>query len=302
MNPVKVSVVIPVYNTAEYLSEAINSILQQSLQEIEIIVINDGSKDDSLQILKELSLQDAKINVISFDKNVGVSVCRNKGIEVARGEFIYFFDSDDILSFDCLELCYQKMLTEEYDFLIFDGVSFYQDNLNSGFNPNYERTQYLKNIDYSGKEILKELYKHKGYSCSVCLCFIRKEYLTAIKLKFLPGVLYEDVLFTIILYLSAQKVGFIQRVFFRRRIRPNSTMTSSISQKNIDYRLIVCNEILNYKNEFTDVESKKVLNLEVQNVLKFLIKNLFRSRQIGLLLKNSYDIGFLIFQTFKTNH
>jgi len=296
MSPVKVSVIIPVYNTAEYLSEAINSILQQSLHEIEIIAINDGSEDDSLQILEELSLQDARINVISFDKNVGVSVCRNKGIEVARGEFLYFFDSDDILSFDCLELCYQKMLNEDYDFLIFDGVSFYQDNLNSGFNPNYERTQYLKNIDYSGKEILKELHKHKGYSCSVCLCFIRKEYLTAIKLEFLPGVLYEDVLFTIILYLSAQKVGFIQRVFFRRRIRPNSTMTSSISQKNIDYRLIVCNEILNYKNEFTDVESKKMLNLEIRNVLKFLIKNLIRSCQIKLFLINSRRILILIFR------
>ena len=72
MNSIKVSVIIPVYNTAEYLSEAINSILQQSLQEIEIIAINDGSEDDSLQILKKLSLTDSRIKVISFEKNVGV--------------------------------------------------------------------------------------------------------------------------------------------------------------------------------------------------------------------------------------
>jgi len=298
MNPVKVSVVIPVYNTAEYLSEAVNSILQQSLQEIEIIAINDGSEDDSLQILKQLSLTDSRIKVISFDKNVGVSVCRNKGIEVARGEFLYFFDSDDILGEDCLELCYQRMMDQDFDFLIFDGVSFYQGDMTTGFNPNYERTRYLSKNVYTGTEILKELNQHKGYSCSVCLCFIRKDYLTAIKLKFLPGVLYEDVLFTIILYLSAQKVGFIQRSFFRRRIRPNSTMTSSVNQKNINYRLIVCKEIIRYKNEFTDVESKKMLNLQVQNVLKFLVKNLFHSHQIGLLLTNSFDISLLIFQTF----
>lgn len=298
MNPVKVSVVIPVYNTAEYLSEAVNSILQQSLQEIEIIAINDGSEDDSLQILKKLSLTDNRIKVFSFDKNVGVSVCRNKGIEVAKGEFMYFFDSDDILSYDCLELCYQKMAEERYDFLIFDGVSFYQGETKTGFNPNYERTRFLTKNIYTGTEILRELNQHNGYSCSVCLCFIRREYLTAIKLEFLPGVLYEDVLFTIILYLSAKRVGFIPRSFFHRRIRPNSTMTSTVTQNNINFRLIVCKEIIRYKNEFTDIESKKMLNLQVQNVLKFLIKNLFRSHKIGLLLTNSYEISKLIFLTF----
>ena len=298
MNPVKVSVVIPVYNTAEYLSEAVSSILQQSLQEIEIIAINDGSVDDSLHILNQLASTDLRIKVISFDTNVGVSVCRNKGIEVAQGEFLYFFDSDDILGDDCLEMCYQKMMDQEYDFLIFDGVSFYQGEMTTGFNPNYERTRYLTKNVYTGTEILKELNQHKGYSCSVCLCFIRKQYLTAIKLEFLPGVLYEDVLFTIILYLSAQKVGFIQHSFFRRRIRPNSTMTSSVTQKTINYRLIVCKEIIGHKKEFSDIESKKMLNLQVRNVLKFLIKTLFHSRQMGLLLKNSIDIARLIFQTF----
>jgi len=286
MNPVKVSVIIPVYNTAEYLTEAINSIVQQSLQDIEIIAINDGSDDDSLSILETFSQKDTRIQVMSFDKNVGVSVCRNKGIEMASGEFLYFFDSDDILNSDCLELCYQKMMDDVYDFLIFDGASFYQQDIKKGFSPNYERTQHLTKSLYTGKEILKELNQHNGYSCSVCLSFIRKDYLNAIGLEFLPGVLYEDVLFTIILYLSAQRVGFIKRSFFHRRIRPNSTMTSSVSQRNIDYRLIVCKEILRYKKEFPDSESKRLLNLQVRNVLKYLIKNLFRSRQIRLFLSN----------------
>lgn len=299
MNPIKVSVVIPVYNTSEYLTEAVNSISQQTLRDIEIIAINDGSQDNSLDILEHLSKKDTRIKVISFERNVGVSVCRNKGIELAKGEFIYFFDSDDILSIDCLELCYQKMLDEASDFLIFDGVSFFHGEMKTGFNPNYERTQYLTNKIYTGKEILRELNQHNGYSCSVCLCFIRIDYLKTINLEFLPGVLYEDVLFTIILYLSAQKVGFIKRSFFRRRIRPNSTMTSSVTQKNIDYRLKVCKEILKYKKRFPDSESKRLLNLQVRNVLKFLIKTLFHSRQIGLLLANNYTISLLIFQTFK---
>jgi len=286
MNPVKVSVIIPVFNTAKYLTEAINSIQHQSLQDIEIIAINDGSEDESFQILVELSKTDDRIKVISFDKNVGVSICRNSGMERAKGEFLYFFDSDDILNYDCLELCYQKMSNETFDFLIFDGISFYQEGIKTGFNPNYERTQYLSKNLYSGKEILKELNKHNGYSCSVCLCFIRKSYLDSIGLKFYPEVLYEDILFTIILYLSSQKVSFINRSLFKRRIRPNSTMTSSISQKNIDYRLIICKEIIKYKDEFTDSDSKQLLNLQVRNVLKYLIKNLLHSHQIILFLSN----------------
>lgn len=299
MNSIKVSVVIPVYNTAEYLTEAINSILIQSLHDIEIIAVNDGSEDNSLQILKQLALVDSRLKVISFDRNVGVSVCRNKGIEAANGEFLYLFDSDDILSNDCLELCYQKLSESTYDFIIFDGVSFYQEGTNTGFSPNYERTKYLKNNSYSGKQILQELQKHKAYSCSVCLCFIRVEYLKKLGLRFYPGVLYEDVLFSIILYLSAKKVGFVNRSFFQRRIRPNSTMTSSISQKSLDYRFIVSNEILNHKKDFSDVESIQLLNLQVRDILKYLVKNLIHSQRFKLFLTNISKIVSLYFQALK---
>jgi len=290
MESIKISVIIPVYNTAKYLNEALSSITNQTLKDIEIITVNDGSADNSLEILNQFSKIDTRIKVISFDKNVGVSVSRNAGIEKAKGEFVYFFDSDDILDPDCLELCYLKCLEDKTDFLIFDGVSFVHEGVKSAFNPNYERTHHLKNKIYSGKEILLELNKHNGYSCSVCLSFIRSEFLKKIDLKFYPGILFEDVLFTIILYLSAEKVNFINRSFFHRRIRSNSTMTTSIDQQNIEYRLKVCSEIIQYKKVFTDTTSKSLLDLQVRNVLKFLIKNLIRSFQYRLFLANMFKI------------
>lgn len=290
MNGIKVSVIIPVYNSAEYLFEAIDSILQQTLQGIEVIAVNDGSSDNSLQILQQFSQVDTRVKIVSYDENVGVSVCRNTGMKNASGEFLYFFDSDDILDSDCLELCYEKSLKEKLDLLIFDGVSFYHDGVKTAFNRSYERTQHLANKVYSGKELVNALHENNGYSCSVCLCFVRMDYLRKINLTFYPGVFFEDVLFTITLYLSAVRAGFINRSFFHRRIRQNSTMTTAISQKSINHRLIICNEIILKKNDFSDKESQALLNLEVRNVLKFLIKSLLRSFQVRMLFGNMLSI------------
>ena len=119
MKPVKVSVIIPVYNTELYVRQTIQSILGQTLHDIEIITVDDGSTDNSLSILSELAEQDHRIKIFAH-KNQGVSVARNIGLEQASGEFIYFMDSDDLLEKDTLEICYQKCLDEQLDFVFFD--------------------------------------------------------------------------------------------------------------------------------------------------------------------------------------
>ena len=106
-NKIKVSVVIPVYNTEKYVREAIESIIHQSLKELEIIIINDGSTDGSPEILKEISNTDHRIQVYT-QTNQGQSTARNFGISHARGKYIYFMDSDDLLEEDALEACYLK--------------------------------------------------------------------------------------------------------------------------------------------------------------------------------------------------
>jgi len=297
MTNIKVSVIIPVYNTSAYLQAAVSSIQNQTLKDFEIIAVNDGSADDSLEILQKLASEDSRLKVISYEKNQGVSVCRNTGLEHAVGQYIYFFDSDDILEPDCLELCYQKMNTDNSDFLIFDGISFYENGIKPSFNASYQRTSLLENKQYTGADLAEFLHQKKAYTCSICLCFIRKSYLDGIALSFYPGVLYEDVLYTIILYLSAQNVSFIRRSFFRRRIRANSTMTSTISQRLIDYRYTVGNELLKEKMNFDDRKMRKLLNLQVRNLFIFLIKSLLRSKQYGLLLRNAFRIKIMLLRS-----
>ena len=97
----KISIIVPIYNTAKYLKRCLDSIMQQSLEDIEIIAINDGSTDNSLEILQKLSKKDARIKIYT-QQNQGLSVARNKGIELAKAEVISFVDSDDTIQKDML--------------------------------------------------------------------------------------------------------------------------------------------------------------------------------------------------------
>ncbi len=104
----KVSVIIPVYNVEKYLKECLDSVVNQTLKDIEIICVNDGSTDNSLQILEEYAIKDDRITVINQD-NKGVGAARNIGLKLARGEYINFLDSDDYLDLQCYEKLYQKI-------------------------------------------------------------------------------------------------------------------------------------------------------------------------------------------------
>ena len=117
-----VSVIIPVYNVEKYLEEALESVINQTLKDIEIIIINDGSTDRSLEIAKGYALKDKRIKIID-QKNQGLSVARNRGIENAKGKYIYFMDSDDYIALETLEVCYKKC--EEYELEMIYFVAFH---------------------------------------------------------------------------------------------------------------------------------------------------------------------------------
>src|SRR5690625_806428 len=152
MKKIKASVIIPVYNTEKYIGEALRSIIHQDLEDIEIIVINDGSTDDSLKIIQTVAEKDARIRIFS-QENKGLSESRNHGIETAGGEFIYFMDSDDILAPGTLSHCYRKCKEEKLDFIFFDAITFGCSDVPSVIN--YQRTHLFAEKVYNGPEILR---------------------------------------------------------------------------------------------------------------------------------------------------
>ena len=126
---IKVSVIVPIYNTEKYVVECLESIVNQTLKEIEIICIDDGSTDNSIEIVKCYS----NIKII-HQKHSGLSIARNTGMQNANGEYIYFCDSDDILVTNALEELYNYSKKNNLDMLCFDGNTFYdQESLKNKF-------------------------------------------------------------------------------------------------------------------------------------------------------------------------
>lgn len=111
-----VTVIIPVYNSEKYISKTIYSVINQTYEDIEIIVIDDCSSDGSLEIVKQLKRENPMIQVIAFEENLGVAYARNKGIDLAKGQFVAFIDADDIWKPDKLEKQVGFMIENAYDF------------------------------------------------------------------------------------------------------------------------------------------------------------------------------------------
>ena len=271
---IKVSVVIPIYNVEKYVKESVLSIINQTLKEIEIILVNDGSTDSSLIIIKELAQQDKRIQIIS-NPNQGLSIARNLGIYRAKGEYIYFFDSDDLLDKETLEICYYKSQLEKLDFLFFDGDVFSEQNLPTG-RFNYKRVIKFDDKTYKGIEILNKQLNDNVYSSSVCLNFINRKFLNDIQLYFYPRIIHEDELFTFILYLKAKRVGLYNASFFHRRVRINSIMNSANNvEKSILGYLMVCRELKNISQQIqTTRREKELIDKRISTLLSIAISKL----------------------------
>ena len=265
-NKIKVSIVIPVYNTEKYVRQAVESVMSQTLKELEIIIINDGSSDGSLDIVQKLTHTDYRIRVYS-QPNQGVSVARNTGISHVHGEYIYFMDSDDLLEEDAMELCYNKCKEAQLDFVFFDALTFFENDVKDAPTLNYKHTEKLEDKIYTGHEALKIQLQNNEYTPSVCLPFIHTGFLKKHSLLFYSGIVHEDQLFTTLLYLKGTRTACIQRTFFHRRMRQNSTMTSKFTIRNIEGYLVVTREILDFKKQATLHETKFIIDLYLSQML-----------------------------------
>ena len=125
MEEIKVSVVMAVYNAERYLRQALGSVCAQTLKEIEIICVDDGSTDGSMEILKEFAGQDDRIKILQhLEKTDGAAAARNMGLQAAKGEYLSFLDADDWFEPDMLEKAYEKASLQELDVLIFDAYVY----------------------------------------------------------------------------------------------------------------------------------------------------------------------------------
>lgn len=267
----KVSIIIPIYNVEKYLRECLDSVINQTLHDIEIICVNDGSTDDSLSILEEYSSHDNRLILIN-KQNGGTSSARNFGIKNAYGEYLYFLDSDDYIDVRAMEILYHISVENDLDVLYFDGQAFFENKLLENNFPSYKQ-YYKRNTAYdkliNGQLLFAQMNKNKEYLPSLCLQFLKASYLKDIKLRFYEGIIHEDNLFTFLCIMQAKRVSHINMPLFYRRVRENSTMTQLKRADNVKVYLICFIETLKFLNEYDySLDIKNEIESHVNQLLK----------------------------------
>lgn len=243
-NPL-VSVIIPVYNTEEYLTECLDSVCNQTLEDIEIICINDASQDNSLDVLKDYANKDNRIILIENEFNQGQSISRNKGLDIARGEYIAFLDSDDYMELDSYEKLYDFAKNYNHDLVVYDAIRFDEEGTKwksvlhkkAGYDKIYVKTNIFEN-----KQLI--------YDTSISK-FIKNEFIKENNFEFLESRLYEDLLFSMEVLCASECLGIYPEVKYNWRVRYGykKSVTQSVSDvKNLKDRLTIIYKILDLLN------------------------------------------------------
>ena len=230
-NKGKVSVIVPVYNVAKYLEECLNSIINQTYKNIEIIIVNDGSTDNSLDIIEIFKNKDNRIKVIS-QENKGISEARNIGLKNTVGEFILYVDSDDYLELNCIKEAVDKINNDCSEMVIFNYTRVYDCDVegkseNVSLNLNTEKV-------YEGKDIAIMLLKNltQGY---VWNKLFRKRNLVENKFEFEKGRTIEDIYPIFKELINSKKVSYINKYNYNYRQRSNSAVHTFNKKAKDDY-------------------------------------------------------------------
>ena len=282
----KVSIIIPVYNVEQFLDKCINSAKEQTLQDIEIILIDDESPDGSPQMCDEYAKKDYRIKVV-HKKNGGLGFARNNGLELATGEYVTFLDSDDFVDMSTYEHLYNLVTKYDLDVVYYKFKRFVneEDILSEKINNDI--------TEYSGKDV-KELMldiiasepsakmDHK-IACSSCTALYRLSIIRENNVKFHSEreLISEDLIFNLDYLKYAQKIAFNDSVHYYYRMNPMS-LTSTVRTDRMDKNI-----------ELYEYIKKNLLNWEL-DIQKGLERNQrlfigYSRSAIKLLLKSSYN-------------
>ena len=233
----KLSVIIPVYNAAPYLCACLDSILGQTLREIEVLCVDDGSTDESAAILTECAAKDERVKVFS-QANMGQGAARNRALGKATGEYVHFMDADDELAAsNALARLVEEMDQKQLDVLFFDaetrpdqGVVIDEDVLRPG--------DYIRRHDYTrvqtGRKIFAEMLRQREFTVSPCLMVLRRSFIEVHVLRFpAERIFYEDNIFMTQVVLAAGRVSHRPWRLYVRKVHAGSTVMSQPTLRHL---------------------------------------------------------------------
>jgi len=223
---IKISVIIPVFNVENFLEDCLNSVINQSLKELEIICINDGSSDSSLEILEKFAKIDSRITVIN-QENKGQGAARNVGIKLAKGEFIGFIDSDDWIDLDFYEKLYDAAVRWDADIACASMIR--KRKHHQKYRVNYKKEQVTDDINEKINlcNSPRQLYTpNKIYK--------KSKLVDEFNLLFPEGVVYEDIVFLIQCLYYLNRLVVVPNTHYWYRVNMNSTVKKKQTKKMIE--------------------------------------------------------------------
>lgn len=282
----KISVILPVYNVEQYIAKSIHSVLNQSYIDFELIVVIDGSKDNSEVIAREFEKTDLRVKVYT-KPNGGLSDARNYGLNMATGEFIYFLDSDDWIEPNLLEDNIKMLEDKNLDFIVF---GFYQDNVDS----NEQLIENIPHIPENNEWINSEPIYFTPYMLNILGYawnkIYRKGYLDKHQIKFTIGVsLVEDILFNAKVYQYADRIVFNPKPYVHYIQRPVVTLTKQFHEQSFEWVKLKHKALQDFLDAWSFDNTQEILASNLIGGLRYCVLNLFRYKnQFNFRQKVSY--------------
>lgn len=283
-----ISVIIPVYNVEQHLEKCLESVLKQSLRDIEVICVNDGSTDGCAKILKKFAANDKRLKVIT-QENKGLSVARNNGLSHATSEYIAYVDSDDFVHPEFLQKLYEMAQEYKADIVGCDFAKIYA-------NEDLPNIQNLKPKEYS--PALPVLLHRKNF---IHFNVWNKLYTRAVikSIDFVPGIYFEDWVYNSCVFAGAKSFVWLGEKLYGYRISDNSIMRSRFNRKKLDDYVTGIHAVRKfYKEKFPD-QWKEVRNTRIARTVKMLMNSARRSHNAQLVadakiaLKKLYNLKLI---------
>lgn len=245
-----VSVVIPVYNSEKFLQSTLDRLVLELERDDEVICIDDGSSDNSLELLQNVAASHPNIRVFSR-KHEGAGATRNFGITQARGDWIYFLDSDDRIEQGAFTALKNLAYKTGADVIYFDVVN---PPTRSALSKRKDARKALSERIWRGRDYLLLAIRARAFRYSPCTQFIRRDFLLGEEITFPSLLTGEDVLFSIQVALRANRVAYLNEPLFNRLIRVGSTTMGSSAIQNVRDALQNCSAIKALEADFANEE------------------------------------------------
>lgn len=285
----EISIIVPVYKVEKYLKKCVDSILNQTFKDFELILVDDGSPDNCGKICDEYAHKDSRVKVI-HKENGGLSSARNAGLDIAQGEYIGFVDSDDWIEPDMYEILY-KLIKKYKTNISICGIRTVKKNINTyNITP---KVNHIIRLKRGKEEVLESRYSDNWISWSCCNKLYSRVKIKGI--RFIEGIIYEDVPFSIEVFNQISSYVYTDKKLYNYLQIGESITRNKISNKHLSLlkNTLYCYKITNYKYK------QQTLNNLVDNCLficisivneKTIIKNKELFKQMREILKNNKEI------------